>query len=65
MSSGAKQVIDLIIEEPSLIRVALNMRNPLNQVHAQLLHPGSVDQDGLPIATTDAVHNALLTTVEP
>ena len=41
------------------------MRNPLNQVHAQILHPGSVDQDDHPISTTDAVHNALLTTLEP
>jgi len=30
ISSAAQQEIDLIIEEPSLVRVKLNMRNPMN-----------------------------------
>ena len=58
-------MIGLIVEEPSLIRVVLNMRNPKNQVHAHLLGPGSIDSSEPPIAKSDAVHNSLLTAVTP
>jgi hypothetical protein len=34
MSNSAKKVIELIIEEPSLVRVVINSRNPNNKVHA-------------------------------
>ena len=50
MTNAAKQVIDLIIEEPSLVRVIINIRNQKNVVHAHLLSPGDVDQDGKPLA---------------
>ena len=37
MTNAAKQVIDLIIEEPSLVRVVINIRNQKNVVTAHLL----------------------------
>lgn len=65
MSSGGRQVIDLIVEEPSLVRIVINLRNRDNQVHALLYKPGSIDQDGKPLGRTDAVHNSMLVTVDP
>lgn len=55
MTNAAKQAIDLIVEEPSLVRVVINIRNRKNVVRAQLLDPGSIDQDGKPLASTDPV----------
>ena len=34
ISNSAHAAIGLIIEEPSLVRIVLNPRNPVNQVHA-------------------------------
>lgn len=46
MTNGAKQYIDLIIEEPSLVRVVLNIRNTKNVVKAFLYAPGMAEKDG-------------------
>jgi len=62
VSNSAKKVINLIIEEPSLIRVVIKSRNPDNKIHAQLLQPG---EDNHPIAKSDSVHNSLVATVDP
>ena len=43
MTNAAKQVINLIVEEPSLVRVVLHMKNKKNVVRAMLLAPGMVD----------------------
>ena len=65
MSSATKQVIDLIIEEPSLVRVVINIRNSDNAVHAILLKPGAIDEDKHAVAQTDAVHNSFLVHIDP
>ena len=64
MTNAAKQVIDLIIEEPSLVRVVINIRNVKNVVHAHLLMPGSAEQDGKPLAESDAM-GSLIAHIEP
>ena len=56
MSSGTTQIIDLVIEEPSFMKVFINPRNPKNIVKAQLHRPGKGDKsEGRPIAVSDPV----------
>ena len=64
MTNAAKHVIDLVVEEPSLVRVVINLRNPKNKVSAMLLEPGMIEQDGQPLGHSDAF-GSLIAHVEP
>jgi hypothetical protein len=56
MSSSTSQIIDLVIEEASFVKVFLSPRNPKNMIKAQLHRPGRGDKaEGRPVAVSDPV----------
>ena len=64
VSGGAQQIVDLIIEEPSLIRVLLTMHSEENHVQAILLQPGDLNDNKHRVGQTDA-HGTFMSTIEP
>ena len=66
MSSSTSEIIDLIIEEPAVIKVFLNSRNSKNKIKAELHSPKNFDetQKGEPIVQTDPTDNGFTTVVK-
>ena len=65
MSSSTSEIIDLVIEEPSLVKVFINTRNSANQVKAQLHRAGGpAHKDGWPLKQTDPVSGELVAVVK-
>jgi hypothetical protein len=64
VSSSTSEIIDLVLEEPSVVKVFVNARNTKNKIKAQLHRPGRATKDGRPLAQTDPVDNELVAVVK-
>lgn len=67
ISQGARQVVELVVEEPSLIHWIVQSRSrSTNKVQALLFSPeADYLGDVLPIGVADDVHPSMVTTIVP
>ena len=66
MSSATTQVIDLVVEEASFVKVFMSPRNAKNSIKAQLHRPGKGDAaEGRPMGVTDPVDFELHAELQP